>query len=143
MVSISIFGLRAQKLGKYNMKFTSPATDSWGSMVCGNGDVSSNIWIDKSGNLQFYIGKTDSRDNISKLLKITQVTITCVPAIFKDVKVYNQEFDIATASFRLKTSKGNLRFWVDANSNSNFCRNRCQNPRRSTNYHPCLEKKCL
>ncbi|MBS1669307.1 MAG: hypothetical protein JST58_18195 [Bacteroidetes bacterium] len=100
----------------YNIVYNSPSKNSWGSMVCGNGDISSDVWVDEEGNLQFYIGKTDSRDNISRLLKITRVTIQYTPSIFKDAKFYRQEFDLKTASFHVKTSQGDLRFWVDANS---------------------------
>jgi len=129
---IFISNLNAQNLKKYNLSFDSPAADSWGSMVCGNGDVSANVWIDNDGILQFYIGKTDARDNISKLLKITQVSLECFPAIFKDANVYHQEFDLATASFRVKTSKGNLLFWVDANSPQIFIEIDSQTPITST-----------
>lgn len=105
----------AQKIAKYNLVYDTPTKDSWGSMVCGNGDISSNVWIDTAGDLHFYIGKTDSHDYLRRLLKITEVKVRFSPAIFKDV-TYRQEFDLQTASWTVKTSKGDLRFWVDANN---------------------------
>lgn len=101
---------------QYNLVYDSPTTDSWGSMVCGNGNIASNVWIDEDGVLHFYIGSTDSRDHLGNLLKITKLEVQFSPAIFKDTKRYRQEFDLQTASFNVQTSQGSLRFWVDANN---------------------------
>lgn len=84
-------------------------------MVCGNGDISANVWIDTAGHLHCYVGKTDSRDEAGRLLKITELEMSFTPALFKDPRNYRESFDLQTASFSASTSQGHLRCWVDAN----------------------------
>ncbi|MEO8415789.1 MAG: DUF5703 domain-containing protein [Ginsengibacter sp.] len=115
LLSLNYHAYAQHTVSKYNLIYHSPASGSWGSMVCGNGDISANVWLDTSGTLYFYIGKSDSRNCVGDLLKITKAEIRFSPSIFKDAKIYKQEFDLQTASFNVTTSKGHLRFWVDAN----------------------------
>src|ERR1700733_12602396 len=82
-VSITI-NVKAQNVAKYNLVYNSPAANSWSSMVCGNGNIASNVWIDTDGVLHFYIGSMDSRDYMGRLLKITEVKVRFSPMIFKD-----------------------------------------------------------
>jgi len=39
-------------------------------MPTGNGDIGLNVWVEESGDLLFYIGKTDLWDDNSRLLKL-------------------------------------------------------------------------
>ena len=48
------------KLSEYNIVWESPSKDHHGSMPIGNGDIGLNVWVEKNGDLSFYIGKTDA-----------------------------------------------------------------------------------
>jgi hypothetical protein len=50
----------AASLDRYEVTWESPSTDANGSMPLGNGDIGVNAWIEPSGELVFYISKTDA-----------------------------------------------------------------------------------
>ncbi len=54
---------------RYNVVWDSPSEDCHGSMPLGNGDIGLNAWIEPSGDLMFYIGKTDSWEDNARLAK--------------------------------------------------------------------------
>ncbi len=109
--------LNAQHVKKYNLLFNSPAVGSESSMVLGNGDISANAWVDKRDhNLYFYIGKTDSRDYLDRLLKVGKLKVQFSPNILEDEVSYKQEFHLDKALLTIKTSKGTIMLWVDANN---------------------------
>jgi hypothetical protein len=66
-------------LDTYDVVWDSPSADGLGSMPLGNGDVSVNAWIDPSGELVFYVGKTDAWDEFGRLLKVGRVRIGLDP----------------------------------------------------------------
>ncbi|MBT7302718.1 MAG: hypothetical protein HN849_24525, partial [Victivallales bacterium] len=45
---------------RYNVVWRSPSSDHSGSMPLGNGEVGLNAWVESSGDLLFYIARTDS-----------------------------------------------------------------------------------
>lgn len=46
--------------GKYNVEWNTPGPGSAQSMPLGNGDTGLNVWVEKNGDLVFYISKTDA-----------------------------------------------------------------------------------
>ena len=80
-----------------NVVWTTPSEDSRGSMPLGNGDIGLNVWVEKSGDLLFYISKADAwSDDVQGpkgLLKLGRVRVKLLPAlwsnregVFADVK---------------------------------------------------------
>jgi hypothetical protein len=47
---------------KYNVVWNTPSESSFGSMPLGNGDIGLNVWVEKNGDLLFYISKVDAFD---------------------------------------------------------------------------------
>ncbi len=47
-------------LDQYNVRWNSPGPGSAQSMPLGNGDIGLNVWVEKNGDLVFYISKTDA-----------------------------------------------------------------------------------
>lgn len=47
-------------LDKYNVLWDTPCPGSAQSMPLGNGDIGLNLWVEKNGDLIFYISKTDA-----------------------------------------------------------------------------------
>src|SRR5208337_1084065 len=44
----------------YNVVWTTPSKDAAGSMPLGNGEVGINLWVERDGDLLFYISRNDS-----------------------------------------------------------------------------------
>ena len=68
-------------LARYDVVWDSPSKDAHGSMPLGNGDISLNAWIEPSGQLVFYIGKTDAWDDNARLLKDGKVRVPTGPGL--------------------------------------------------------------
>ena len=71
-----------------DLTWTTPSGDSHGSMPLGNGDIGLNVWVEKSGDLLFYISKTDAwSDNVGGnkgLLKLGRVRVRLDPNPFAE-----------------------------------------------------------
>lgn len=114
-VSAICMTLAAQQVSDFNLRFTAPGTDSWSSMPLGNGDISAQAWTQEDGSLQFYIGKTDSRDAVDDLLKIGKLTLRFEPNILQEGKDYQEELLLDQGVFHIKNSLADISLRVDAN----------------------------
>jgi len=118
LLSISIYAQTYP--AKYNVTSTNPGKDYNSSVPLGNGDISLNTWVEESGDLVFYIGKTDSWDESGRLLKIGKVRVKIDSISSVMLKGFKQTLNLADASLIAeagnKENKINLRLWVDANS---------------------------
>ena len=69
----------ANLLDRYDVVWDSPSEDSRGSMPLGNGDIGLNVWVEKGGDLLFYLSKTDAwSDNVYEtkgLLKLGRIRV--------------------------------------------------------------------
>lgn len=101
----------------YNIIWDSPSEDAFGSMPLGNGSTSLNAWVEPTGDLCFYIGRTDSWGDNARLLKLGKVRISLdpVPAI----RPFQQTLSLSDATINVCYGKEpeatRLRLWVDAN----------------------------
>lgn len=117
---LSLFGhsAKAGDPDQYNVIWTSPSADYSGSMPLGNGDISVNAWIEPSGELVFYIGKTDSWGDNGRLLKLGRIRVTIDPPPTSVVQ-FHQELRLSDATLVARIGDGldrvEYRLWVDAN----------------------------
>ena len=106
-------------LEKYNVVWDSPSKDAWGTMPAGNGDLSLNVWMEESGDLLFYIGKTDSWDDNCRLLKLGRVRVRLNPNPLLKSKVFKQTLKLSEAAVEINCGQGqdevDLKVWADAN----------------------------
>jgi hypothetical protein len=106
-------------LAKYDVVWDSPSKDAWGSMPAGNGDISLNVWMEESGEILFYIGKTDAWDDNGRLLKLGRVRVRLNPNPLARSKAFLQALRLreATVEFRCGEGEGrvDVRVWADAN----------------------------
>ncbi|MCR4397107.1 MAG: DUF5703 domain-containing protein [Candidatus Saccharicenans sp.] len=106
-------------LEKYNVVWDTPSKDIWGTMPCGNGDIGLNVWVEESGDLLFYIGKTDSWDDNCRLLKVGRVRIKLSPNPLARSKTFKQVRNLSDGAIEINLGEGDkrvdLRLWVDAN----------------------------
>jgi hypothetical protein len=101
-----------------NVVWTSPSKDAAGSMPLGNGEVGMNLWADNGGNINFYISRSDSLSEISRLLKVGQVKISLSPNPFADGEPFTQTLSLRNGQCQIDAGSGDkiisLRIFVDA-----------------------------
>jgi hypothetical protein len=107
-----------QNLEKYNVVWNTPSQDAWGTMPAGNGDISLNVWTEERGDLLFYIGKTDSWDDNSRLLKVGRVRVKISPNPYLRTKVFAQTLRLRDATIDVRLGEGeqlvHMQVWTDA-----------------------------
>lgn len=103
---------------RYNVVWDSPSKDYNGSMPLGNGDVSVNAWVEDSGDLFFYIGKTDSWDDNGRLLKVGRVRVRLDPRPVGRLRNFLQTLSLEDGTITVNFDHGDnaiaMRLWVDA-----------------------------
>ena len=72
---------RAASPDRYDVTWNSPSADASGSMPLGNGDIGLNAWVEPSGDLLFYISKTDAWGDNARLLKVGRVRVAVDPPL--------------------------------------------------------------
>lgn len=98
-----------------NVVWNSPSENSRGSMPIGNGDIAANVWVEPSGDLLFYVSKSDAWDESMRLVKVGGVRVKFEPALIKEGKSFTQTLDLATGKILIKTPEQEVSLWVDAN----------------------------
>jgi hypothetical protein len=99
----------------------SPSADARGSMPLGNGDITLNAWVDPSGDLLFYIGKSDAWEENARLAKVGLVRVRLQPSLLTAGTKFRQELSPARGEMTVTAtppsgSPVKLRLWVDANN---------------------------
>jgi len=96
----------------------SPSADYNGSMPLGNGEVAVNAWVEPSGDLRFFISRTDAWDEYGRLLKVGGVRIRIGDGNVARTRNFRQTLTVQDATVRASYGEGesrvDLRLWVDA-----------------------------
>jgi hypothetical protein len=108
-----------EQLAAHNVVWDSPSQDMHGSMPIGNGDLAANFWVEPSGDLVFYLSKSDSWDADQELLKLGRVRIRLDKPFVRDGRPFRQELDLARGCIVVESGVGEdkttVDFWIDAN----------------------------
>jgi len=108
---------RFDPLDNYNVIWNSPSENSHGSMPLGNGDVGINAWVEASGDLVFYVSKTDAWDENAGLCKIGRVRMKFDPPLAVKDK-FRQELKlrdgVIVIESKIQNQPSTIRLWVDA-----------------------------
>jgi hypothetical protein len=108
-----------EQLAAHNVVWDSPSQDMHGSMPIGNGDLAANFWVEPSGDLVFYLSKSDSWDADQELLKLSRVRIRLDKPFVRDGRPFRQELDLARGRIVVESGTGEdkttVDFWIDAN----------------------------
>ena len=103
----------------YEVVWDSPSEDCNGTMPLGNGEVALNAWIEPSGDLRFYIARTDSWDDNGRLLKVGSLRIRVGDGSTERTKTFRQALTVKDGTLTARYGEGDgqvdLRLWVDAN----------------------------
>jgi hypothetical protein len=75
--------------------WSTPSSDARGSMPLGNGDIALNAWVEPSGDLLFYIGKSDAWEDNSRLAKVGLVRVKLTPSLLPSGAAFTQTLDPA------------------------------------------------
>jgi hypothetical protein len=104
-------------LDNYNVVWNSPSENSHGSMPLGNGDIGINAWVEESGDLVFYVSKTDAWDENARLCKIGRVRVKFDPPLAAKDK-FRQELKLRDGVIEIESKVQNqpstIRLWVDS-----------------------------
>ena len=88
-------------------------------MPLGNGDIGLNVWVEKDGDLLFYIGKTDAWSENGQLLKLGRVRVKLLPNPFRKGSSFLQTLMLQQGEIGIRAGKPGpevtLLVWVDAN----------------------------
>ena len=102
-----------------NVSWDVPGPSSQQSMPIGNGDIGLNVWVEPTGDLAFYIGKTDCWNVQNDLPKIGGMHISMNPNGLAPGAPYVQVLKLHESEIDIKEGTGaseiDLRVWVDAN----------------------------
>lgn len=109
-----------KQLNSYNVSWNTLSTSgSMESMPLGNGDITTNVWVEKGGDLMLYIGKSDTWSEAMRLLKVGRIRISLFPNPFLEdenfiqtLHLYNGEININAGE---KGNKISVKIWIDGN----------------------------
>jgi hypothetical protein len=103
-----------------NVTWTTPGKNSSGSMPLGNGDITLNAWVEAGGDLLFFIGKSDSWDENSRLLKLGRLRLRFSGNPFAARRPFRQSLHTGRGEIEIVAGKPGkelrVRLWVDANN---------------------------
>ena len=120
------------KMDTFNITWDSPSKDFSGSMPIGNGDIGLNVWVEQSGDVVFYIGKTDSWGDNARLLKVGKVRIDLTPNPFSGSSDFQQTLNLRQGTIEIEYGKEDsavkLRVWADTNHPVVHINSQSQNP---------------
>ncbi|MEW6252023.1 MAG: DUF5703 domain-containing protein, partial [Planctomycetota bacterium] len=102
----------------YNLVWTAPSADAAGAMPIGNGVVGLNVWVERDGDLLFYIARVDAWSECERLLKLGRVRISVAPNPFAAGRPFRQELRLRTGDIYITAGAGADRIeffvWVSA-----------------------------
>jgi len=98
----------------YDVVWETPSKDSSGSMPLGNGDIGINAWVEASGDLVFYVSKTDAWDENGRLCKVGRVRVKFDPPL-PVTRDFRQELKLRDGVIEITGQGARLSLWVDAN----------------------------
>ena len=118
LAASSVFGA-GRSTGDYDVVWDSPSDDSSGSTPIGNGDIGLNLWVNRAGELVFYVSKTDAWSENARLLKLGLVRVKLSPGLWEQGMPFRQRLDLGKGQIEVTAGTGTrrkrLRIWVDAN----------------------------
>lgn len=102
-------------LDAQNLVWTSASKDAAGSMPLGNGEVVLNVWVEEAtGNVVFYIARTDALSEISRFLKLGAVRLSLRPNLLRGAKDFRQELKLRDGVIDISGGGLKLRMFVDS-----------------------------
>lgn len=115
IILMGVLTIKAQEISDYNVIWNTPSQDAAGSMPIGNGEVGANIWVERNGDLVFYLSRTDSYSETGEQFKLGKVRVSFQPNILSG-KNFMQKLQLQDGCILISAGEGKkikLRFWID------------------------------
>ena len=113
------FTATATSATPYDVTWVSPSPNASGSMPLGNGDIALNAWVEPSGDLRFYISKTDAWSDNARLLKVGRLRVHLEPSPLTEGTPFQQTLTLEQGTMVVSIGEApnqtTLQLWVDAN----------------------------
>lgn len=107
-------------VNKYSVAWNSPSENPSGAMPIGNGEVGASVWMEKNGNLLFYLSRTDAWAENSSLYKLGRIRVSLYPLLQGGSVSFRQFLNLKEGKIEieLKNDKENIKldFMVDSDS---------------------------
>lgn len=100
--------------GCYDVVWDSPSTGSNGSMPLGNGEVGLNLWVEKDGDLLFYVSRTDAWSECNQLLKLGRVRLSISPNPFVAGTPFRQHLHLRDGCVEIRAGGVAFKIFVDS-----------------------------
>ncbi|MFQ9502936.1 MAG: DUF5703 domain-containing protein [Alistipes indistinctus] len=91
------------------MVWRSPSSDASGAMPLGNGELGINLWVEPSGDLLFYLSRTDSWSETGRLLKLGKVRVSLSPNPFAAGSAFTQRLNLQEGTIEITGEQGKER----------------------------------
>ena len=105
----------AAPIDQYNVVWNTPSENEHGSMPIGNGDLAANVWMLPSGDLLFYISKSDAWNENSTLSKLGRIRLKTSPAFIQPGEKFTQTLNLNDGTISFSSGNKTILFWIDAN----------------------------
>ena len=121
-ISLNIEGITSQTniVNQYSVCWDTPSENAAGSMPIGNGEVGANVWMEKNGNLLFYLSRTDAWAENSALYKLGKLRVSLYPFTIDSETSFKQFLNLEKGAIEFDIQKGTekieLCFFVDSES---------------------------
>jgi len=115
------------KVSDYNVVWDSPSQNAAGSMPIGNGEVGANFWVEPSGDMVFYISRTDAWSETGELYKLGRIRVSTQPAI-TSANDFRQTLDLENGRITLCGAGMALNFFIDGEANTLYLSGTAEEP---------------
>lgn len=106
-------------IDNYNVEWKSPSENSAGSMPLGNGELGANLWVEKNGDLLFYLSRTDAISEANRLMKIGRIRVSFTPNPFLEGNPFSQQLILKDGAIHIVAGKTQetvkMCFYMDPN----------------------------
>ena len=99
-----------------NVAFDTPSADASGAMPIGNGDVGASVWVEPDGDLVFYLCRSDSFSEASRLLKLGKVRVRLTPSPLGAGVPFHQVLRLRQGRFEVDMGDTHLEVFADPGS---------------------------
>ena len=117
---LNIAWAQTNLVNQYTVNWDAPSENAAGSMPIGNGEVGANVWMEKNGNLVFYLSRTDAWSENSALYKLGRVRVSLSPFKIDSQTAFKQYLNLEKGVIEFEIDKGSekveLYFLVDSES---------------------------
>lgn len=116
----------------YNVEWNTPSENSAGSMPLGNGELGANLWVEKNGDLLFYLSRTDAISEANRLMKMGRIRVSLSPNPFQEGKPFSQQLVLKDGAIYVTAGKSGetvkFCFYMDPNQETAYLRMKSDSP---------------